>query len=253
MMKKCLLILFGALSLTAHAEDAPESLLNEDKVWTMGYYSPYQVGRVSYVESKFEGDTIIGDVIYKRQYQRELKQGDETPQEWKATDYFVGQIGGKVYYYFKNYQHQMMIDFSASEGDMIPYSLSSMPRYIHVENVSDTIFECSTDKQQRKCIYVKDTESEVRDVWIEGIGSMKYGIEPYFMDPITGAIPQLMKCTKGDVVLFEYQEPSTNNISQPVLQEKVTGSDIFDLQGRRLKAKPSRGVYMERGKKYLTK
>lgn len=37
------------------------------------------------------------------------------------------------------------------------------------------------------------------------------------------------------------------------IEKSSDSTSIFDLQGRRLKAKPSRGVYMERGKKYLTK
>lgn len=251
-MKRKVAIFLMALVPALAFSQGNESLLNEDKVWIMGYISPYQVGKVDYIESKLEGDTVIGNITYKRQYRREVKQGEETPQDWKSTDYYVGQEGSKLYYYNKAFHEdpQLLMDFSATVGDNIPYIIDGMPSSLNVENISDTIFVNSKDKQSRKCIYIRDMEHDVSDVWIDGIGSLEYGIEPYFMNRLTGSVPILLKCTEGGNVLYQHPDAAfITNVSHPTIRGNVADFVTYDLQGRRLSAKPQKGIYIQNGKK----
>ena len=207
-MKRTLLFIacvLASITMQVHAEGEYESLLSEGKTWTMSYRSPYQEGKVNYVESKLEGDTIIGDVTFKRKYDREWKQGDATPQEWKATDYYVGEDGGKVYYYYKvlNDEPQLLMDFSAKVDDVIPVQIEGTPSGIKVVSVDNTILGSSTDQTRRRCLDVRDTWHNRSDTWIEGIGSMTFGIENYFMNMLTGGIPKFIKCQYNGQTLYE--------------------------------------------------
>ena len=256
MMNRVIFLLFATLPLIALAEGESGSLLNEDKVWTMGYFSPYQEGKVDYIEYKFEGDIVIGDVTYKRQYTRVLKQGEGVPQDWKPTDYYVGQDKGKIYCYNKTSQEEplLLMDFSATVREIIPYIIDGMPSYLKVENVSDTIFVNSKDKQCRKCIYIRDIEHDVSDVWIDGIGSLEYGMEPYFIYRLTGSFPKLLKCTEGDNILYEHSDAAIiTSVCLPSIRDRVADSVIYDLQGRRISSLPQKGVYIQNGKKIVVK
>ena len=238
-MKRTLLFIacvLTSITMQAHAEGEYESLLSEGKTWTMSYRSPYQEGKVSYVESKLEGDTIIGNVTFKRKYDRDWKQGDATPHEWKATDYYVGEDGGKVYYYFKalNDEPQLLMDFSAQVDDVIPVQIEGMPSSIKVVNVNNTIFGSSTDQTLRRCLDVKDTWHDRSDTWIEGIGSMAFGIENYFMNMLTGGIPMLIKCQYNGQTLYEDDAQEEQNDYIPFLEEgkilRVVSSASSNIQ-----------------------
>ena len=253
-MKKLLFLFLAAMPVITLAEETNGSLLNEDVVWTMGYFSPYQAGQVSYIEFKLEGDSLIGDITYKRKYFRKLKQDEKEPQVWTASDCFVGQDRDRFFYYDKTFhkESQLLMDFSATVGDVIPYVIEETPINLRVENVSDTVFATSTDKQKRICIYVKDMARDLTDVWIEGIGSIKYGIESLSMAFVTGSIPLLVKCTKGDVVLYNHPDaPVITNIRWPSVQNREADSATFNLQGRRLNGQPQHGIYIKDRKKYV--
>ena len=251
MKRFLILFIIMAFPFTMHAENEQGYLPKPGVVWTMGYFSPYIKGEVSFIESKLEGDTLIGDIVFKKQYERVLIQSEENTSDWKATDCFVGQDKGKVYFYDKTYYKEplLLMDFSATIGEIIPYNSGGMSRSLIVINVTDTVFACSTDKQARKCVYVKDVDSSVSDVWIEGVGSLKYGIEPFFMEPITGGVPLLIKCSNGDIVMYE--NPSPTDINHPVVQNKNVTT--FNLQGQRVESVPRKGVYIQNGKKVVIK
>ena len=252
-MKRALfLILIIAFPSITLAEDEHENLLNSDIIWVIGYFSPYDE-HVSYIESKLGGDTLIGNIVFKKRFEKVLNQGEERVQEWKATDYFVGQNGGEVYYYDKssNKEPQLLMDFSAKSGTIIPYIFGGMPSILRIENVSDTVFICSTDKQTRRCIYVRGIETNESDIWVEGIGSIKYGIESFFLEPITGGIPILVKCYKGDIIMYENPFPTNSN--HPINQNRVKYFTLYNLQGQRVESALRKGVYIQNGKKVVIK
>jgi len=48
---------------------------------------------------------------------------------------------------------------------------------VTVTSVTDTILDSSTDRTVRRCIHVHSVVNpEQEDVWVEGIGSLRYGI-----------------------------------------------------------------------------
>lgn len=256
-MKKILLLGFLLAVMPGFAQSSnlekTVSVLDEDLVWTMAFYSPYQEDNVSYIELKLDGEILIEGIVYKEIFQREFNQ-NEIPQNWKTTECKLGQDRGMIYYCDVFQEPKLLMDFSALEGDSIPYYLGGMATYLRVENVTDTVFVYSSDKQTRKCVYVKDIGSDENDVWVEGIGSLKYGIEPFFMEPITGGVPLLIRCTKNNEILYEHPNATIIlDVSSPYIQDIVSFSATYDLQGRRLTGKPAKGLYIQNGRKMIAK
>ena len=123
-------------------------------------------------------------------------------------------------------------------------------RKFKVVAVSDTIIANSTDKRPRHCVHVQYNRIEAtEDCWIEGIGSLKYGIigrREFYYD----TWGWLVKCTDGEEVL--YSSDSTVGIPK-TLMHKSTDNAAYDLQGRRLTTPPQRGVYVRDGRKVVSK
>ena len=100
--------------------------------------------------------------------------------------------------------------------------------------------------------------------WVEGVGSSA-GLWPYpdaanLSDAAGEELPVFMSCyedgaciaTKDDFEAVGLTLP-VENVCRDVQGIAPTGIAIFDLQGRRLAAKPQRGVYIQGGRKYVVR
>ena len=211
-----------------------ESLLSESKVWTMAYklvVNPEVYGDVyKFVDTKLVGDTIINDIHFKQKYCREWQLGEEIPAEWNATDNYLGQDGGKIYLYSD--KNKMMVedmDMSLNAGDeRLCYSQydndKEMPFRFVATAVSDTILN-NTDRQvPRKCIHVTLSEDQTNDfaqdsdIWIDGIGSVKLGLDGMGMIQAAGSIPKLYRVTDGDAVIYQSTLP-TSWVYHPLVEK----------------------------------
>ena len=241
-----------------------ESLPSESKVWTMSYKSvvnPEVYGDVyEFVDTKLVGDTIINDIHFKQKYCREWQLGEEIPTEWTATDHYLGQDGGKVYLYSD--RNKMMVedmDFSLNVGDktLSYYQYDEdkeMPFCFVAPAVSDTILNNTDVIKPRKCTHVKleDYPADI-DIWIDGIGSVKFGLDGVGMIQATGAIPKLYKVTDGDTVIYQSTLPASWVSGITTIRKEMTpGNIIYDLQGRRLKS-PQKGINIIRQSDGTTK
>jgi len=66
-------------------------------------------------------------------------------------------------------------------------------------------------------------------------------------DPYNQGGTRVPPLNKRGIVLRDYE----TGISMPSVSNKK--NTLFDLQGRKLQGKPSRGIYIENGKKILIK
>lgn len=225
-MKKIIMVSMSLLCCApALAQEEFESLLSESKVWTMTTkpsLNPEEFGDLRYIEeTKLVGDTIINGIHFMRKYNRRCKQGDEMPTKWSATNEYLGQEGSRIYQYSSRSKKMILdMDFALGVGDKVSYYFDDEVVLFDfvVTAVSDTIIGNSTDKARRRCMYaqVEDCPS-VTDVWIEGIGSMQYGISGVWKTMATGSFDQMIKCTDGNKCIFtanatvdEYTDPKTN-------------------------------------------
>lgn len=225
-MKKIIMVSMSLLCCAlALAQEEFESLLSESKVWTMTTkpsLSPEEFGDLCYIEeTKLVGDTIINGIHFMRKYNRRCKQGDEMPANWSATNEYLGQEGSRIYQYSSRSKKMIPdMDFALEVGDKVSYYFDDEVVLFDfvVTAVSDTIIGNSTDKARRRCMYAQvEYCPSVTDVWIEGIGSMQYGISGVWKTMATGSFDQMIKCTDGNKCIFtanatvdEYTDPKTN-------------------------------------------
>ncbi len=144
------------------------------------------------------------------------------------------------------------MDFSLKKGDTFvmapdPYPYSQINFY--VTEVTDTVLVNSTDKTPRKCLHLQVGDMPgMYEVWIEGIGSLYGGLEGVAMYHYLGSFPNLMSCTDGDQVLYEYSDPSGISVQHASNREYTP---VYTLQGQRVEAVPRKGIYIQNGRKYV--
>lgn len=92
--------------------------------------------------------------------------------------YCYRQEGNKVYCYdVEKCEESLVLDFGLKVGDV--FTLNEELNII-VEYKSDTTLMCHNSSVECKALYLRGIEQpDFTDVWIEGIGSLKYGINPY--------------------------------------------------------------------------
>ena len=225
-----------------------ESLLEEGKSWKMEYkcaFPPDYETQYDNKEFTLQGDTIINDMHFK-----------------KAQDFWIGQKDGVVYQYTvdDDYGKQCLpiMDFSLKVGDEFEVCLKDninilderklKPEKFKVIGVCDTIIASSTDKQLRRCVYVQSLQTRELDCWVEGIGSLNYGIigrKKYQYD----SFKRLLQCSQGTEKL--YTSDITVNIKAPQVHEVPKTNLLFDLQGRPVKDAPKHGIYVKDGRKVI--
>jgi len=101
--------------------------------------------------------------------------------------------------------------------------------------------------------------------WIEGIGDLVCGPFCLYNFPITNqesgedfekVEPQLLSVYDGDKCIFTldaYKAAITSGISTVFIPGNAGADVFFDLQGRRLAAKPVKGMYIQGGRKYVVR
>lgn len=222
-MKKLSMVLMVLMPLFALPVCAntlnPLPLLSEGKKWICEWSMAagnnifeYPEYNISYSHSV--NDIPFWDISEYRQY-----ADDKTSSNRFLPNCFIGEKGGKLYFWDGNEEHTpaMFMDFALDPGCCLDFEryVGDKPCNVRlmVTAVSDTIFADSDDLQTRRCLHVS-YESELlgdeKDVWVEGIGSLKYGITfPYYFGT-TGAVMSLRECRNNDIILYK-------NFSEEVL------------------------------------
>ncbi len=159
-MKKIILVtLFALFAGSAFGQ----SLLETNKMWNIVACTNF--GPCVTVSFKFEGDTILNGVNYKK-----LMETWNAPSDiWTFHSAFREDESGKV---FKNWgwdtEERLFYDFGLEQGDIfyfhLPHSSDSIP--LHVTAVDSVTL---LNGEKRKRISLDDNTNF--EHWIEGIGS----------------------------------------------------------------------------------
>ena len=177
--------------------------ISSDKVWTMSYRQSYPgyPESVNYENSKLMGETTIDGMKFMEYFSCPFNPDDGTEGELKSSHWFYAEQDDKVYMHIDGFETTTVMDFSLQPGDIFTDSRGSE---FTVIAVSDTVFETSTDKVPRKCLYIayKDRQ-EIVDIWVKGIGSLYFGLLGIDGLNWSGSAPGLQRCVAGDVVLYD--------------------------------------------------
>ncbi len=247
MRVRIVMLLLSLLPTLLRADSRFESVLKEGKVWCYQWEivaNPIYDKIYRYTEISLKGDTLIDGITFRRVYQRQVSEEGASDEGWMPEDYWIGERDSEIYTYeIFTKECKLLLDFSMETGE----TFNKAGTQWSVTAVSDTILDSSTDRRVRRCLNVADTENTNRtDFWIEGIGSLSTGLVR--SDDLEGAVPHLVSCMEGTVSLFVFQSISSGVASVPQLRT-IDKSSSYDLQGRRLKGIPQRGMYIKDGKK----
>ena len=210
----CVLLFLAAIPFAAVAqEQSYDSLLDGEKIWTIKCVGSDLESTVSYVEYKLMEETSFDGIVYKRLLRRSKWEYEDDWSEWKNDGYVGEGNDGKVFYYMDygyDIDNGVTMDFSLQVGGVFQPYEEGGSSYV-VTAVSDTILENSFDRKPRKCIHLSRTingeiyyEEWHREVWIEGIGSLRDGL--LGTTEYGGASHQLIKCTQQGNVIYQYDD-----------------------------------------------
>ena len=188
-----------------------------------------------------DGDTIVGDIRYKKLYKQ------ETPR-WKGGEEkldvgYCRQNGNK---YYQN--GKLMFDFGLSGQFDALIVDNQVGLYAYVSQTGDTILTDGKSRKYQTMYWWEGYDGEeidisIKDTWVEGIGSLTMGIYDNIFGKHKRSI-ELQSCTYNGMYL--YKKDDTHII--PIRQELILSTPYYDLQGHPV-ANPTRGIYIKDGKK----
>ena len=162
-MKRILLILATLLALSAYAEHEYIPYVEEGKVWVS-----FEASGSTYKQVGIGEPTEINNTLYNKLYISTL---DAKTNEITYTRLYgyIREENKKVYTRELNNQFETMIyDFDVQIGDSIQFQYG--------ETVVDSIDTQIFYGKERDVFFVTHENAQIKDVWIEGIGSQEFPI-----------------------------------------------------------------------------
>ncbi len=162
-MKRILLILATLLALSAYAEHEYIPYVEEGKVWVS-----FEASGSTYKQVGIGEPTEINNTLYNKLYISTL---DAKTNEITYTGLYgyIREENKKVYTRELNNQFETMIyDFDVQIGDSIQFQYG--------ETVVDSIDTQIFYGKERDVFFVTHKNAQIKDVWIEGIGSQEFPI-----------------------------------------------------------------------------
>jgi len=268
------------------------SILDASLKWNIGNhcvnegpYKPYNFWITSFLHT--EGDTLMNEKHYKK-----LVSCVDSLCRKESLRSYIREDAGRVFLANKT-EELLQFDFNLQKGDtMIMDFMQDVMRYtrmyIRVDSVKSLVFQ---DQKWRIVQYVtvfdyyksKLSERSKSDVFVEGIGSLKFGLEypmGLFVTGDEGCSPALLCFYSGENLIYSNTEINNCYLSTGLLQllqpeliqvstnipgmleiqliEAKTGRlFIFDLNGKQILGQavnqsdaqfclPSVGVYLYR-------
>ena len=236
MKRNIVLFMLISFFLSAFAEGTGLRMLESGRKWN--YMKRYLT--VTGIDTVYQSITIDGPVEFDG---KQCYKFANVPLEEAKTLFY--EEDGKVYVYRYRvkgftgaYSWEKEFDFNLKAGE---------------ENVI-AVDKIKINGENHKRLYTYN------DYWIEGIGSLKSAVYSNW-----GLVPgdfmgsRLLTVYDGDKCIFnsdDYVWPTANNVVTGMDGVEAQKEDItptFDLQGRRLTAKPQSGLYIRNGRKYVVK
>ena len=222
-MKKLFIILFFCSPLFQAQSQDYIPFVVEGKVWNIEKVSTWvgwpDYGVVRTEKCELKGDTVIGGVTYKKYYEEGVYR------------MAMREENKKVYVQYKSSNQEVLLyDFGLKEGER--FTSSHDEEYVFTSE--DYVEYDNKELRRMKLVNVNDS----RDIsyWIEGIGSLAGPTTPFYYGMTGGEDISIASCY--------IQLPAT---------DADKSSALFDLSGRKLNTTPQKGIYIQNGKKVLSK
>ena len=239
-MKKLLMIILWVTALSALAQGDYRPFVEDGKRWN---YKSRIMGSDNYF---YYYCLLSGDIIINGQNCIKLHVSYEG---WGGPYVHAAlyEIDKKVYYYEMNSVASILLyDFSLEKGQTV----YNRKRTYLVTDI-DTVFNSG---QQFKRFHLQDSISGICFKWIEGVG-INNSFTNSFQNLFGGMEESVISCEVNGETLFTEEGFYSLGISSSIHANEATAAptekSVFDLQGRRRDAVPSKCVYIKDGRKVL--
>ena len=203
----------------------------EGKVWNIEKVSTWvgwpDYGVVRTEKCELKGDTVIGGVTYKKYYEEGVYR------------MAMREENKKVYVQYKSSNQEVLLyDFGLKEGERFTSS--------HDEEYVFTSEDCVEydNKELRRMKLVNVNDSRDINYWIEGIGALAGPTTPFYYGMTGGEDTSIASCYVGDQCIYR-RDPDSIQLPATDTPKSVS---IYDLSGRRLQQKPTKGIYIQGGR-----
>lgn len=235
-MKK-LVLLLALLPFVSFAQSDYRPLVEKGKKWTYHHETYQNVWDYYYI---LEGDTVVAGKDC-------LKMSSEDKDNSGVVVYegALYEENKKVYCFYPNKNEaSLLYDFDCEAGDTVK---SMVVKEISTDTIATEVKRYIFEP------YLISDDGEKLNVllgnasWIEGVGAEK---DFFDMLPMAGNYNSLVSCEVNGEILFKLPPLPPSGIN-PVERDFMSDGVIYDLQGRRLRFIPKRGVYIQNGKKRI--
>lgn len=230
-MKKFILIIVCCSSFYRVQSQEYIPLVTDGKIWNMELCSTWEswpdYGIVRNEIWELKGDTVINGASYIKYYEEGELRGAMREED------------KKVYYLYRNSnQEYLLYDFSLKADDHIVHNENEyiVAKEDHVK-YDEYVF------RRMKIVDVNDSRDT--NYWIEGIGALEGPCNPFYSMRTGGVDISIASCYVGGQCI--YNKGLVDGIERPSAIENGTTA-IYDLQGRKLKKLPEKGLYIKDGK-----
>jgi len=227
--------------------------VSEGKKWCYVLYDPYDPYARNSLVFTMRSDTLVSGKTYKKVYCRNEKLLEKDEKYYCAVreeseHVYIVELDDNV--------ETLLYDFS-QQNEVVKvtwqdYTFARLGGYgLNTYQHDPTmiweypLYELSGDE-------VLQTHS--LGFWIEGVGNV-YGnsfAKELYGEKANNPTGYVESCMDGDKCVFNIgwlAEPSS--LKQLKMDTQFTVTNLFDLQGRRLKGEPKRGLYIKDGKKVV--
>lgn len=238
-MKKYLLLLVTLMSIASWAQENDLPLVEQGKKWTYHHANNEYVWDYYYT---LKGDTVVSGKNCLKMYSDNKGNDGEICYEGALFE-----EGKKVYcFYPEKDEANLLYDFDCKVGDtlkignvdLITLSIDTIVGIICKGEHYD--FQAQRYDEDMGEPFVMGTLS-----WVKGVGAT---LDFFNMLPLAGNYNSLVACeVNGDVLLYQ----SSTAIQNVRSHQPNDNGAIFDLQGRRLSFLPTKGIYIQNGRKRI--
>ena len=273
------LMLAATCSATAQVAVPYRPLLKEGKVWkcleiSEGVGSKYDGEKINIYEwvvtfdLRIDGDTVIDGQSYKKVYRDDICEDEKTtyPNGETTTNHknigtttlyteFLREEGKKVYARRADANKEYLLyDFTLKAGDLLPSSMQHSGSYSRISIIDIVLAQ---GQFFRRYHLQPRVNANYVPMWIEGVGHPGGIFESVIMSNNAKTVT-LESCYEDGICIFTKDDFYKLSVAADItemdkLPDESVNKKYFNLQGRRLQGRPSKGLYIENGRKRVVK
>jgi hypothetical protein len=228
MKNKIILVLFPLVT-AIHAGLFSQnnlSLLEEGKLWSTVEFWWTPSGPHFTTYNKFEDDTLINGVPYKKIWEAK----DPAASEWEMVGY-LRKEGNTYFLSDLNNNEGLIYNFDLNPGDSVtvynPLRYGNTSWLSNVEEVDSVLIEPLGEYRKRLKL---SGNTELDEYWIEGIGSHAGVVNStFYIFYLTGGGSELLCVWEGDQKIFDNENFDYCYDSTVGLHETDHSSDLMSI------------------------